>query len=488
MLEWHKSPWFRLVDRGEDEMRRNLAAGEGVGEFPILSELAAQGATDYWARLVRFGAPDTLGNTRGVATSFATCRAGGFADAHLDLIRATLPALALAFKASLAVETARTLVTTYLGHGPAERILCGEIERGQVSTVRRVLWFSDLAGFTRIADTVPRPQLLDLLNAYADTIVSIVHAHGGEVLKFMGDGILAAFDGGEDNACERALDAADAARLAIERLNQERAQAGLPVTTFTLALHEGEVAYGNVGSRDRLDFTVLGPAVNELSRIQAMSRSIDRAVLVSSAFRLLRPPARSPGLGRSLCAARHRPATGALHPRSRLIAASGIDVDLLLRLALQSRVVADQQRRWVEHLRLGSGVPLDLVGEPRVLRLPRLLRRPAEFLEPVGDRLVLFEHLGKLRPQPLRARNQLLALVRCQRFGPGRERRANQARKGAELRQRVLLLFLKMWPERLHDGGGSIADLAARLRSRLHLGVNGIVAGRHRLRNLELLA
>jgi adenylate cyclase len=177
-------------------------------------------------------------------------------------------------------------VTTYLGRDAAERILRGEIERGQVKTVRKVLWFSDLTGFTKIADTLPREQLLDLLNAYTDSLVGVVHDHGGEVLKFMGDGVLAVFSGAQDHACQRALDAAESARSAVAQLNQERLAAGLPVTNFTLALHEGEVLSGNVGSQERLDFTVVGPAVNEVSRIQAMSRSLDQPILVSANFAL----------------------------------------------------------------------------------------------------------------------------------------------------------------------------------------------------------
>jgi adenylate cyclase len=266
------------------QMRRRLATGAGSNEFPLLAELAAEGATDYWARIIMFDDRGRIGDTRGLATSWATREPGGFGTRDLALIEATLPALALAYKATLAIETARVLVTTYVGHEAAERILRGEIDRGQVRTVPTVLWFSDLIGFTRIADTLPRAQLLDLLNAYAECLVGVVHAHGGEVLKFMGDGILAVFSGARAEACRRALDAAEAARAAVARLNRERTAAGLPVTGFTLALHEGEVLSGNVGSRDRLDFTVIGPAVNELSRIQAMSRSLDQPVLVSARF------------------------------------------------------------------------------------------------------------------------------------------------------------------------------------------------------------
>jgi adenylate cyclase len=282
--EWRRSPWYQLVTSGELQMRRRLAAGEGSNEFPLLAGLAAQGGTDYWARVIRFGDRRTIGETRGVATSWTTREPGGFGARDLALIDATLPAFALAFKATMAIDTAGVLVTTYLGQDAAARILRGEIDRGQVKTVPRVLWFSDLTGFTRIADTLPRAQLLDLLNAYADCLVGVVHAHGGEVLKFMGDGILAVFSGDQGHACGRALDAAAAARAAMARLNRERAAAGLPVTGFTLALHEGEVLSGNVGSRERLDFTVIGPAVNEVSRIQAMSRSLDQPILISASF------------------------------------------------------------------------------------------------------------------------------------------------------------------------------------------------------------
>jgi adenylate cyclase len=281
---WRESPWYRLIEDGEWQMRRRLAQGEGTNEFPLLAELAAQGGTDYWTRLVGFGDRGSIGDTRGLAASFATREPGGFAERDLALIEATLPAFALAFKATMAIDTARTLVATYLGGDAAERILRGEIDRGQVKTVPAVLWFSDLTGFTRIADTLPREQLLDLLNAYADCLVGVVHDHGGEVLKFMGDGIQAVFDGARGDACRRALDAAEMARSAMARLNQERSAAGLPVTGFTLALHEGEVLSGNVGSQERLDFTVIGPAVNELSRIQAMSRSLDQPILISASF------------------------------------------------------------------------------------------------------------------------------------------------------------------------------------------------------------
>ena len=246
--------------------------------------MAEQGGTDYWARIVWFGERGRIGDTRGVATSWTTRETDGFGDHHFAFIEETLPAFALAFKATMALDTSRVLVRTYLGREAADRILRGEIERGQVRNVHKVLWFSDLIDFTRTADILPREQLLELLNAYADCLVGVVHDHGGEVLKFMGDGILAVFSDEKGEVFARTLDAALSARSSIARLNRERASLGLPITGFTLALHEGEVLYGNVGSQDRLDFTVIGPAVNEVNRIQAMSRSLDQPILVSADF------------------------------------------------------------------------------------------------------------------------------------------------------------------------------------------------------------
>jgi adenylate cyclase len=156
--------------------------------------------------------------------------------------------------------------------------------RGIAERMDAVVWFSDLRGFTRITDTAPE-HAIPLLNDYSDAIVSAIHEHGGDALKLIGDGTLAIFTA-EDrkHACGAALAAAVAARKAIEELNRRRVADGKPATDMYLGLHVGEVFYGNVGSRERLDFTVIGPAVNEASRIAAMCRSVDQPVLMSSAF------------------------------------------------------------------------------------------------------------------------------------------------------------------------------------------------------------
>ena len=163
--------------------------------------------------------------------------------------------------------------------------LAGAIARGLTETVRAVLWYSDLEGFTRIADTAPSDALLALLNDYAEAVVTSVQGAGGQVLKFIGDGVLAMFPLGEDTApCSRALDAAEELLDAVDGMGRARRQAGLLATDIHVALHLGEVLYGNIGSRDRLDFTVVGPAVNEVARIESLCRSLEQRVIVSSAF------------------------------------------------------------------------------------------------------------------------------------------------------------------------------------------------------------
>jgi adenylate cyclase len=241
--------------------------------------------TDYVAMVNRFGDDGAIGLMDCTYSSWASDRPGGFSDADLAALESLVPCLALAIKGASIARIAETLVETYLGRDAGRRVLRGHIERGVAEKIGAVLWFSDLQGFTRITDTASPAQIIPLLNDYADAIVSALQSHGGEVLKFMGDGILAIFAASADaDACGQALDAADDASRRVAAMNQRRVAAELPVTRFYLGLHVGDVFYGNIGSVDRLDFTVVGPAVNETSRIAAMCRSLDQQVLLSSAF------------------------------------------------------------------------------------------------------------------------------------------------------------------------------------------------------------
>jgi adenylate cyclase len=292
--EWLASPFYHLVHRlNATELHRQLDAGYRRGEFPLLDRFQDEGSTDYLAIAVDYGRDGPRNAIRGMVCSFQIDRPGGFTEPELDLLRWLSQPLALAHRATIAVETAVTLVTTYLGADAGRRVLEGAIARGATETVRAVLWYSDLEGFTRIADTAPADELIALLNDYAERVVGTVHAHGGQVLKFMGDGILAMYaltDGGAP--CGRALDAATETIAATERLSRERLAAGRPITGMHVALHVGDVLYGNIGGPDRLDFTVVGPAVNEVARIETLCRSLEQRVIVSSAFARDAGPAR----------------------------------------------------------------------------------------------------------------------------------------------------------------------------------------------------
>jgi adenylate cyclase len=283
IARWQASPFFHLLQTGESSLRRRLTA-ESESEFPVFPELRAAGMTDYVAMVSRFGPEGTIGEMDCLYSSWATARPNGFTDAHIAALMRLVPTLALAVKTATLARMTGTLLETYLGRDAGRRVLSGRIMRGVADHLDTVIWFSDLRGFTRITDSAPQ-EVIPLLNDYAEVVVSAIHAEGGDVLKFMGDGILAIFTADDrSSACSAALAAAVEARRKVTSLNVRRAKDGLPTTDMYLGLHIGEVYYGNIGSMDRLDFTVIGPAVNEASRIAAMCRSIDQPVLVSETF------------------------------------------------------------------------------------------------------------------------------------------------------------------------------------------------------------
>jgi adenylate cyclase len=221
----------------------------------------------------------------GVYSSWTTDHAAGFTDEQVQDLTDLVPSLALAIKCTSLARIAETLMETYLGRDAGRRVLSGRIERGVADRIAAVLWYSDLRHFTQVADQVEPELLIPFLNDYADAIISSIHEAGGDVLKLIGDGILAVFQAEDpQEACGCALKARRLARCRLEALNRDRSSRGLPVTTAYLGLHIGDVFYGNIGSQDRLDFTVVGPAVNEVSRIAALCGSIEQEVLVSTAF------------------------------------------------------------------------------------------------------------------------------------------------------------------------------------------------------------
>lgn len=281
---WRRSAFYHMIENSFAVLRRRLTSESGA-EFPFLGELYAAGMTDYLAVIDRFGADDIIGEMDGVYSSWVSNAPQGFTEEQIAALRRLTPCFALAIKSATLGRIAKTLVETYLGRDPGKRVLKGSITRGESASIEAVLWFSDLHGYTRICDRVQAEEIIPFLNDYAETVIAAIHEAGGDVLKLIGDGTLAMFTGADrSSACRAALAAARKTLDQVDELKQRRLSEGLPATDIYLALHPGVVVYGNFGSRERLDFTVVGPAVNEVSRIAAMCRLVDQPMLVSSAF------------------------------------------------------------------------------------------------------------------------------------------------------------------------------------------------------------
>jgi adenylate cyclase len=281
---WRESAFFHLLQSGEEAMRRRLAPGDRL-EFATMVQARYEGMTDYLALVHRFAAEGVIGDMDCVYSAWASDAPDGFDDAAVSALQRLAPFLKLAIKSAALARMAGTIAATYLGRDPGRRVMNGRIVRGVAEKIGAVLWLSDLHGYTQISDSVPPEAIIPLLNDYADVVVSAVHGEGGDVLKLIGDGTLAIFAGDDrGEAARRALAAAARARKGAAKLNRSRVEDGLPTAEVYLALHVGDVFYGNVGSKDRLDFTVIGPAVNEVSRILALSRSVEQDVLLSAAF------------------------------------------------------------------------------------------------------------------------------------------------------------------------------------------------------------
>jgi adenylate cyclase len=271
---------IRIAYEGGGPVRCDLAVPPSKGEFAILRDLRREGFTDYIVHPVPFA------DGSHKALSLATTRRGGFNSDELALFEAMIPAVAFNLEVQALRRTARTLLDTYVGRQSGGRVLEGQIRRGTGETIRAVIWLCDLRGFTNLSEALPRDALIDLLNCYFGPMCDAVAEQGGEILKFIGDAMLAIFPMRTDTAqtCGAALVAAERAQTALIDENQRRQGAGLPRIEYGLALHVGDVLYGNIGSDTRLDFTVIGPAVNLTARIESMCRQLDRPLLLSSDF------------------------------------------------------------------------------------------------------------------------------------------------------------------------------------------------------------
>ena len=261
-------------------IRRRLADPACPDDYEILAEMRAEGVTDYLIQPLPF----TNGEVH--AVSWTTRRPSGFGDDDMAALEAIRPPLARLAEVYALRRIAATLLNTYVGRDAGERILQGRIRRGDIERIDAVILLSDLRDFTAQSNRLPGEAVIGLLNSYFDCLVPPIEAHGGEVLKFVGDGLLGIFPVAADprEACRGALAAAAEARAALSEANAERAAHGEPEQRFGLALHLGEVLYGNIGSAGRLDFTTIGPAVNLTARLETLARDLGRDLVASTAF------------------------------------------------------------------------------------------------------------------------------------------------------------------------------------------------------------
>jgi adenylate cyclase len=282
---WRRSAFYHMLEHGHEELRIDLAECDKF-DFSMIDDLAAKGHKHFIAFVHRFGEAGTIGEMDCFYSYWVTRHDDGFGEQGLAALRDLVPVLGLAVKSAAQVDIARTLGRVYLGRDASEQVLRGRIARGVTERINAVLWFSDVRGSTAISESIGPDEIIPFLNDYARASIDAIHDAGGEVLKLIGDGVLAMFTHANMAAAKRAaLRAEHRFRRNINALNLRRAAEGRPVTTAYVGLHVGEVFYGNIGSEDRLDFTVVGPAVNEVSRIASMCNSVDRELLTSSAFR-----------------------------------------------------------------------------------------------------------------------------------------------------------------------------------------------------------
>jgi adenylate cyclase len=278
--DFHNSPLKIVFQEGlEVHARIDDPASK---RFPIIEDLRAEGVTDYIALPLFF----TDGTIH--ATSWTTKQAGGFTEEQMAALHGLITPLSRVIEIINWRRMAASLLDTYVGNRAGERILGGQIRRGHTETMNAAIWLSDLRGFTSLSDRVPAETVVDVLNNYFDCQVTAIRNHGGEVLKYMGDGLLAVFPideyvGDEQQVCSRVLEAAQESRASVADLQYPIGDA-VERFRFGVALHVGRILYGNIGGGNRLDFTCIGPAVNLAARLEKIASQTKRTIVASEGF------------------------------------------------------------------------------------------------------------------------------------------------------------------------------------------------------------
>jgi adenylate cyclase len=292
--QWRQSPLLDMLENRIRVVRHNLEVPGDWSRFPLLVDLREAGATDYFVLMTPFGDEVTAHERMdGIICSWVTDRPGGFSAEHIRVLRRLQFRLAVAIKVAKREQTAANVVAAYLGADAGARVLEGRIHRGEGEFVNAVLWYCDLRGSTELADRLSATRFLALLDSYFECTAGAVVAYGGNVVDFVGDAVLAMFPIGEATgavgAARKALAAMRDAAGRMAAVNGERSALGEPPLHYGLGLHVGRVLYGNIGIPERIEFTVIGRAVNEVVRLEALTKEIGGSVVVSSAFVELAP-------------------------------------------------------------------------------------------------------------------------------------------------------------------------------------------------------
>ena len=278
---YFESP-IKVIHDGADALRRKLEGLDAQLDFAVTRELAERGATDYVGMALNF----SDGSRQFI--SWATDRPGGFSTDEVTFFDLLLPLICMRLELAHARRITEQLLTTYLGNDATRRIMSGDIRRLPGEDIAAVIFYCDLRGFTRLTDVLPPGDVIALLGEYYDAVAGAVRLHGGDVIKMIGDGMIAIFPVAAGmqvgRAAREALDAAREAQAALAAVPPERLPPGVPSLIAGFVLHVGQVTFGNIGSRDRLDFTVIGPAVNEVTRIEPLTKVLGHSLLLTAAF------------------------------------------------------------------------------------------------------------------------------------------------------------------------------------------------------------
>jgi adenylate cyclase len=290
---WQMSPLKAVLSPQRPEIRAKLYLGEGVDEFPVLKEFKGRGLTDYLCLRSAFSHPEepALAKMDACVGTFSSDAPEGFSDRDIQAIKRLFPRFSMALKTYVRETTAQNLASTYLGSHAGDRVLNGYIQRGDCESIRAAVWFSDMRGSTSTADWMEPRVFLDRLNRYFECTAGSVLDHGGEVLRFIGDAVLAIFPingpGGAERAGRMAVAAARDAVASLAKMNENPPENDTDPIRFGLGLHVGEVLYGNIGVPERLEFSVIGAAANETARLQDLTKTLDRTIVASDAFTAL---------------------------------------------------------------------------------------------------------------------------------------------------------------------------------------------------------